>query len=56
MKPDKKDITLEALVISAGLWLLKNPEKKVIDFDTEYLLNLKLNLDVALATARGSIH
>jgi len=56
MEFNKEDITLEALIISAGLWLLQNPDKKVADFDTEYLLNLKLNLDSTLAEMQGSIH
>ncbi len=56
MEFDKEDITLEALIISAGLWLLQNPNKKVADFDSEYLVYLKLNLDSTLAEIQGSIH
>ena len=53
---NKEDLTLEALIISAGLWLLKNPEKKVKDFDLEYLINLKLKLETTYAKLQGSIH
>lgn len=56
MEFNKEDITLEALIISAGLWLLQNPEKKVNDFDSEYLTYLKLNLDSTLAEIQGSLH
>ena len=56
MEFDKEDITLEALIISAGLWLLQNPHKKVADFDPEYLTYLKLNLETTYAEMQGSIH
>ena len=56
MEFNKEDITLEALIISAGLWLLQNPDKKVADFDPEYLIYLKVNLDSTLAEMQGSLH
>lgn len=56
MDIDKDDLSLEALIISAGLWLLQNPEKKVHDFDSEYLVHLKVNLDTAIADMQGSLH
>lgn len=56
MEFDKDDLSLEDLIISAGLWLLQNPEKRVHDFDSEYLVKLKLNLDTAVADMQGSLH
>ena len=56
MDINKDDLSLEDLIISAGLWLLQNPEKKVHDFDSEYLVHLKLNLDTAIADMQGSLH
>lgn len=56
MEFNKEDITLEALIISAGLWLLQNPDKKVADFDPEYLIYLKQNLETTYAEMQGSIH
>lgn len=56
MEFDKEDISLEALIISAGLWLLRNPNKKVADFDPEYLVYLKLHLETIYAEMQGSIH
>jgi hypothetical protein len=56
MEINKDDLSLEHLIISAGLWLLQNPEKKVHDFDSEYVVHLKVKLETACAEMQGSVH
>lgn len=56
MKLDKKDLSLEDMLIGVGMWLLERPDRTTSDVDDGYLSELMLKIEHVLAAKKGSIH
>ena len=52
----EEDISLESLMIAAGVWLLEHRDKSVGDMDDEFICLLSLRLQKELAALHGELH